>query len=352
MVRKHSSSSKVSEPSRIDDLKLINGIGPGVEKRLNSIGIYTYSQLAALSPADIAASLANLSGLSTERIIKQDWVGQARRLALEASVSIASEAQEAQKEVKTQVNDEEPLTTADQQSQPAPSDKEGASNNPAILTLETQQDALLKQAYRATTFTVELLLDGNNHVHSTQVTHIQSRREQTWTGFQKEELIDFLGQNAGASFSPVESAHAEAKEPERAVPVKEKPSLAGKVHLRNLDIIGVEAFGDLRTIEQDMTVKGHLTLDLSELMVPGDTPLNYKAAIYGKRRGSSSGTVVGEAQGSIIPKDTITIPVEGNMLPEGTYRLAATVILALPGTKPTAKPGLIATVEGGQLQVV
>ena len=43
--------------------------------------------------------------------------------------------------------------------------------------------------------------------------------------------------------------------------------------------------------------------------------------IYHKGRGSHSGLVVGEAQGTIIPADTVTITVEGNSLPEGTYRL-------------------------------
>jgi hypothetical protein len=79
------------EPPEFDDLKLINGIGPAVERRLHGVGIYTFAQLAALSPADIAAAVADLAGLSAERIIKQDWISQARKLASE---SISSEAQE------------------------------------------------------------------------------------------------------------------------------------------------------------------------------------------------------------------------------------------------------------------
>src|SRR5581483_6482156 len=41
-----------------DDLKRINRISPAVERRLHCVGIYTYAQLAALSPADIAAATA------------------------------------------------------------------------------------------------------------------------------------------------------------------------------------------------------------------------------------------------------------------------------------------------------
>ena len=90
MSKKRSDTSRGAEPPEIDDLKLINGIGPAVERRLHSVGIYTYAQLAALSPADIAAAVADLAGLSAERIIKQDWIGQARKLSSE---TVSSETQ-------------------------------------------------------------------------------------------------------------------------------------------------------------------------------------------------------------------------------------------------------------------
>lgn len=81
MARKDSHTSRALEPPETDDLKLIHDISPAVERRLHSTGIYTFAQLAALFPADIAASVAGLSGLTAERIIKQDWIGQARKLA-------------------------------------------------------------------------------------------------------------------------------------------------------------------------------------------------------------------------------------------------------------------------------
>jgi predicted flap endonuclease-1-like 5' DNA nuclease len=87
MARRSSSTSMAVKPPNTDDLKLINGIGPGVESRLHGVGIYTFAQLAALSPADIAASVSGLAGLTTERIIKQDWIGQARKLASESALA-------------------------------------------------------------------------------------------------------------------------------------------------------------------------------------------------------------------------------------------------------------------------
>ncbi len=81
MSKKHSPTNNAVEHPRVDKLRLINGIGPVVEERLNRVGIFTFAQLATLSPADIAAAVAGLAGLSAERIIKQDWIGQARKLA-------------------------------------------------------------------------------------------------------------------------------------------------------------------------------------------------------------------------------------------------------------------------------
>lgn len=87
MAKKRSHTSRAVEPPEANDLKFINGIGPGVESRLHSVGIFTFAQLAALSPVDVAASVAGLAGLTAERIIKQDWLGQARELAAKTSLT-------------------------------------------------------------------------------------------------------------------------------------------------------------------------------------------------------------------------------------------------------------------------
>ncbi len=89
MAKKPSRTPRAVKPRDADDLKLINGIGPIVESRLRGVGIYTFTQLAALSPADIAAAVSDLAGLTSERIIKQDWIGQAHKLAAESILNRA-----------------------------------------------------------------------------------------------------------------------------------------------------------------------------------------------------------------------------------------------------------------------
>ena len=62
-----------------DDLKLIKGIGPFIEKKLNSIGIYTFSQISKFSKQDIE-DVTELIKFFPGRIERDDWVKQAKKL--------------------------------------------------------------------------------------------------------------------------------------------------------------------------------------------------------------------------------------------------------------------------------
>ncbi|MBC7145000.1 MAG: 50S ribosomal protein L21 [Thioclava marina] len=55
--------------SEADDLKVINGLGPAAEKKLNEAGITTFAQLAAVDPETFEATK-----------VKPDWVEQAKEL--------------------------------------------------------------------------------------------------------------------------------------------------------------------------------------------------------------------------------------------------------------------------------
>ena len=66
-------------PTPHDDLKLISGVGPGLEKKLRDVGITSYSQIAALKPAEIIELEANVVKF-TGRITRDDWIGQAQQL--------------------------------------------------------------------------------------------------------------------------------------------------------------------------------------------------------------------------------------------------------------------------------
>jgi predicted flap endonuclease-1-like 5' DNA nuclease len=60
-----------------DNLEAISGLGPIYAKRLRELGVTTYAQLAD-APYDV---LYKVTRGNLERVIKEDWRGQARRLA-------------------------------------------------------------------------------------------------------------------------------------------------------------------------------------------------------------------------------------------------------------------------------
>jgi small subunit ribosomal protein S2 len=67
---------------KADDLKKISGVGPVLEKKLNELGIFHYSQIAEFSQEDVVRvdETLNFKG----RIERDDWIEQARTLINEA----------------------------------------------------------------------------------------------------------------------------------------------------------------------------------------------------------------------------------------------------------------------------
>lgn len=71
-----------ANPEDKDDLKRINGIGPFIEEKLNSIGIYTFEQISRFNDQDIETVTA-LIEFFPGRIKRDDWKGQAQKILSE-----------------------------------------------------------------------------------------------------------------------------------------------------------------------------------------------------------------------------------------------------------------------------
>ncbi len=71
---------KAPRKSGADDLKLIRGVGPKLERLLNGLGFYHFDQIAKWSDAEIAWVDENLKGFRG-RIRRDEWVAQAKILA-------------------------------------------------------------------------------------------------------------------------------------------------------------------------------------------------------------------------------------------------------------------------------
>lgn len=70
----------VASPTNADDLKVILGIGPFLEKKLHAIGIYTFQQIANFTAEDVER-VNDIIEFFPGRIERDNWVGQAIQLA-------------------------------------------------------------------------------------------------------------------------------------------------------------------------------------------------------------------------------------------------------------------------------
>jgi len=65
-----------------DDLKVINGIGPGIEKKLNTLGIYSFRQISELTEESIKQLTESIK-FFPGRIDRDRWVEQSSKLYLD-----------------------------------------------------------------------------------------------------------------------------------------------------------------------------------------------------------------------------------------------------------------------------
>ena len=74
----HVAPAAVAVATERDDLTVITGIGPALQEILNEAGIVTFAQLAASTVEELQAILPDLHD---DRVEREDWIGQAQRLA-------------------------------------------------------------------------------------------------------------------------------------------------------------------------------------------------------------------------------------------------------------------------------
>jgi len=77
VARTESQPAPVQTASEKDDLKVIKGIGPAIEKKLNNAGVHTFEALSGLTTEELENILGNASRLAQEGSL----ISQARKLA-------------------------------------------------------------------------------------------------------------------------------------------------------------------------------------------------------------------------------------------------------------------------------
>lgn len=83
------STLKAARASGADDLKMIKGVGPKLEKLLNTLGFYHFDQIGEWTEDEIAWVDQNLEGFKG-RVSRDNWVAQAKTLASGGETEFAS----------------------------------------------------------------------------------------------------------------------------------------------------------------------------------------------------------------------------------------------------------------------
>ena len=88
MTTKPASKAVATIPETKDDLTKINGIGPGLAKKLNAHGITSFQQIARWKKTDMAHfdELLSFKG----RIARDNWIGQAKTLQRDLQLRAAA----------------------------------------------------------------------------------------------------------------------------------------------------------------------------------------------------------------------------------------------------------------------
>ena len=71
---------KAPRKAGADDLKMIKGVGPKMEKMLHDMGFFHFDQVAKWTPEEVAWVDENLQGFKG-RVSRDNWVEQAKILA-------------------------------------------------------------------------------------------------------------------------------------------------------------------------------------------------------------------------------------------------------------------------------
>jgi hypothetical protein len=325
-----------------DDFQQIQGIGAAIDRRLHGAGILTYGDLAALTPEQIAASLAGVAGLSPARIASQDWTGQAGRLAVPAAPPLPSEPDQ-----------------------------------------------------RYASFHVEFLLDVDDSVRRTKVHHHQSGTDEAWAGWDEERLLALLRDHIPhmSSQSPAEAADV----PSSAAPAAAEPETAASgTEPDRVTASGDEPGGAVPSGDEaakDIPVRGQaettslpVGLPSSSLHVdylgltregqrsrswaPGEpTSVSFTLRVSGTGAreaaaldftanvtassvlGDDQRWPLGTVQGAVRAGEPLSVELTGEPLPRGLYRSEAAVLIYPANHAPDSEPLQGRRASGALIQV-
>jgi Helix-hairpin-helix domain len=272
-----------------DDFRRITGIGPALERRLHDAGILTYQDLAEHTPEEIATALADVTGVSAERIASQDWIGQAHQLA-------------------------EPPPP------PEPSEP----------------------SQRYASFHVEFLLDPDNSIRRTKVHDYQRDTDNTWPGWDEDRLLTLLRDQIPLTAAPKSTDTADLQPPPTP-PTSQPPATLPStstgqpppatpsaslppsfLRIEELTPISDGQRGYIRRPDEPTSVRLTLRVNPTDMRLAATFDFTVDIAARSKL-GDNRRWPLGTTHGAIRGNDPLSVELTGPPLPPGLYRLVATV---------------------------
>jgi len=302
-----------------DNLKIIHGIGVGVEKRLNDAGIVTYAQLGEASPSEIAAALKGIVGYTVERIEAQDWVGQAGKLAQQmTNLPGKAEAQ--------------PTHGARPESHPHP-------KLPGM-----------HQPYAS--FVLQFLLEPDDHVRRTSVVNVQTQMKDHWAGWNTDKLVEFLERSgrlrlamaepappdpamvAAENAAPTQAASAE----ETSIEIAEAPMRRdepGKITILDWRIVAGESLLK-RLVVANQAFDFQLDIYFNRAQFPPGEALRWEVNLYARPASGGDRFMIGHGEETLQVEsggdETLAgvvrmVMARGALKEPGTYRIEAAALI-------------------------
>lgn len=308
MAAKQTAPAPEPLPPGADDLELINGIGPVNARRLYAIGVTTFAQLAALQPEELVRRLNGQTGLTVTRIIKDDWIGQAARLA---AARPAVEVVEA---------------------------SAGMIAGP-VASSPAEAPQQLHPSFR-----LSFVLNPDQSVERTLFTYTLPEgveKQVSWTGWDADQLLKQIIRRSKLRLADVERAssllsstpEASAPMPVDAVPVQISPreraeaALAAAAaptlgpRLRSSALVAPPGDERRRLVSELGSYRVALELELGDTLMEGERPVQYLLTIYARPMGSLARQQLGSASGSIGSEGVIQIVTAARRLRPGLFRL-------------------------------
>jgi hypothetical protein len=278
-----------SRPVNQSDLKEVRGIGRKVEAQLNEAGITELGQLAHTPVNELAAILAGIAGkYDADRIVREDWLGQAAALA--------------------------------------------ASSVGQVETVETMAPV-------RDNFTVEVRRSpAGGQIEASAITHVQTGDAEAWSGWNPQRLVAFIEERSGIWSAPrPESTEAQAPDQEEAAATQKRVANTTRPKLHTFALVP----GSGPDVSMQGSVNATLTFEPAAIRLRVNELAEVLTDIFVRQRPPAKSILIGRNATPIragqavrldIPCD---LPITGR--PEAIFATVRVLVTGDAGQEPAAE---------------